>query len=94
MNEGQPVRLALDQNFPTPLIRAVAAYLPEDVEVSSLHQIDHRLSDLEDRSLLIALRQLGWNGLITNNYSACRSARDRGNHQDSDDRRRRRGSWP
>jgi hypothetical protein len=36
--------------------------------VSSLHQIDRRLSDLEDRSLLIALRQLGWNGLITNNY--------------------------
>jgi hypothetical protein len=38
VNEGQPIRLALDQNFPTPLIRAVAAYLPDDVEVSSLHQ--------------------------------------------------------
>jgi hypothetical protein len=36
--------------------------------VSSLHQIDRRLCDLDDRSLLIALRQLGWNGLITNNY--------------------------
>jgi hypothetical protein len=68
VNEGRPIRLALDQNFPTPLIRAVATYLPDDVEVSSLHQIDRRLSDLDDRSLLIALRQVGWDGLITNNY--------------------------
>jgi hypothetical protein len=95
VNEGQPIRLALDQNFPTPLIRAVAAYLPDDVEVRSLHQIDRRLSDLEDRSLLIALRQLGWNGLITNNYrmlavpheiAAIIKTRTTG--------RRRRRSWP
>ena len=62
------LRLALDQNFPTPLINAIRDYLPTDLEVRSLREIDHRLSDLEDRPLFIALHQLGWNGLITNNY--------------------------
>jgi len=60
--------LALDQNFPTPLIRAVADYLPMDIEVESLQRIDPRLSDLDDRTLFLALHQLGWHGLVTNNY--------------------------
>jgi hypothetical protein len=63
-----PLRLALDQNFPTPLINAVRGYLPADIEVRSLREIDPRLSDLDDRPLFIALHQLGWDGLITNNY--------------------------
>lgn len=62
------LRLALDQNFPTPLIRAVADYLPVELEVKSLRGIDPRLSGLEDRSLFLALHHLGWNGLVTNNY--------------------------
>jgi len=60
------IRLALDQNFPVLVLRA-AELLPE-VELTPVHRIDPRLSDLDDRKLLIALRQLGWNGLITNNY--------------------------
>jgi len=63
-----PLRLALDQNFPTPLINAVRGYLPGDIDVRSLREIDLRLSDLDDRPLFIALHQLGWDGLITNNY--------------------------
>jgi hypothetical protein len=63
-----PLRLALDQNFPTPLINAIRDYLPADLEARSLREIDPRLSDLEDRPLFIALHQLGWDGLITNNY--------------------------
>ena len=62
------MRLALDQNFPTPLINAVRAYLPSNLELQSLHEIDPRLSDLDDRPLIIGLHQLGWDGLITNNY--------------------------
>ena len=62
------LRLALDQNFPTPLINAVRGYLPADLEIQSLRQIDPRLSELDDRALLIAVHQLGWYGLITNNY--------------------------
>lgn len=68
MNAPATLRLALDQNFPTPLINAVRTYLPAGLDLESLHQIDPSLSDLDDRPLIIALKQLGWDGLITNNY--------------------------
>jgi hypothetical protein len=35
----------MDQNFPTPLINAVRAYLPSNLGLQSLHEIDPRLSD-------------------------------------------------
>lgn len=62
------LRLALDQNFPANLIRQIADYLPDDLELRTLHDIDPRLSGLDDRPLIIALHQLGWSGLVTNNY--------------------------
>jgi len=62
------LRLALDQNFPTPLIRAVADYVPRDIALDHIADVDRRLSPLDDRPLLIALRQLGYDGLVTNNY--------------------------
>ena len=62
------LRLALDQNFPTPLLQAVADYLPAEVELLHVHRIDSRLPALSDRDLFIALNQLGWDGLVTNNY--------------------------
>lgn len=68
MSESRTLRLALDQNFPTPLINAVRAFLPADLELRSLREIDPRLSDVDDRALFIALYQLSWDGLITNNY--------------------------
>lgn len=68
MSAPGSLRLALDQNFPTPLINAVRAYLPPALDVRSLREIDRRLSDIDDRPLFIALHQMGWHGLITNNY--------------------------
>ena len=62
------LRLALDQNFPTPLISAVIDYLPVDIEMKSLRRIDSRLSELDDRTLFLALHHLGWHGLVTSNY--------------------------
>ncbi len=62
------LRLALDQNFPVSLLRAIRTYLPSEILVNSLYEIDPRLSDLDDRPLIIALYQMGWHGLITNNY--------------------------
>ena len=58
---------ALGQNFPTPLLRAVSPYLPGDIELKSVFEVDPRLSDLSDRALFIALRQLGWDGMVTIN---------------------------
>jgi hypothetical protein len=68
VNAPRTLRLALDQNFPTPLINAVRSYLPAELDLRSLREIDPRLSDLDDRPLFIALHQLGLDGLITNNY--------------------------
>lgn len=62
-----PTRLALDQNFPTPILAALADYVPE-VEFVPLRRIDRRMPDLSDRELVIALHQAGWAGLVTNNY--------------------------
>lgn len=60
------LRFALDQNFP-PFVLDVAEYFP-DTELTTLHKIDPRISDLDDRRLVIYLHQAGWHGLITNNY--------------------------
>lgn len=62
------LRLALDQNFATPLINAVRDYLPANIVLDHVSTIDPRLSDLSDRELFIALWQLGYQGLVTNNY--------------------------
>ena len=68
MSTPRSLRLAPDQNFPTPLINAIRDYLPADLELRSLREIDPRLSGLDDGPLFIALHQLGWDGVITNNY--------------------------
>lgn len=50
-------------------MRAVAEYLPAELELESLRRIDARLSELDDRTLFLALYHLGWHGLVTNNYN-------------------------
>jgi hypothetical protein len=62
------LRLALDQNFPKPLLEDLQRWLPTEVEVVHITDIDSRLSPLSDRELIIALRQLGFDGLVTNNW--------------------------
>lgn len=51
------LRLALDQNFPTPIISAVRPYLPPEIELTHVHKLDSRLSDLTDR--VVAVEGLG-----------------------------------
>lgn len=75
MARRQPTRLALDQNFPTPILRALDDYIV-DVELIPLRAIDTRLSTLDDRSLVIALQQLGFLGLVTNNYKMLKNPRE------------------
>lgn len=62
------LRLALDQNFPLPLLTSMARWIPPDIDLVHLTQIDTRLSDVSDRELFIALHQMGWDGLVTNNW--------------------------
>ena len=70
-SHAQPrLRLALDENFP-PIVLDAAEVLPE-VELMPLARIDRRLRGLSDRQMIIALHQLGWSGLVTNNYEMLR----------------------
>jgi hypothetical protein len=65
--EESGIRLALDQNFPRPILERVGESLAGVVLVPLL-QIDRSLADMPDRRLLLALDQLGWAGLVTNNH--------------------------
>lgn len=60
------LRLALDQNFPTPLIRAARPWLG-GIELRHTFELDPRLSKLDDWELLIALRHHpdGYSGVVT-----------------------------
>ena len=62
-----PVQLAMDHNFPEPLLTQIAPWIPE-VEFVWLRDIHPDLPALEDRRMIVALHQLGWVGLVTNNY--------------------------
>jgi len=62
-------RLALDQNFPEQIVRALTSVeaMPAEIELAALRDIDPRLADMDDRRMIIALHQMGWQGLATNN---------------------------
>lgn len=59
--------LPLDHNFPQPILATLSEWLG-DVELLPIERIDPRLTNLEDRQLVVALYQLGYGGLVTNNY--------------------------
>lgn len=60
------LRLALDENFPTPLVTSLREYIRE-VELVPVREIDARLPGLEDWQLLLALhkRRPAWAGMVT-----------------------------
>lgn len=62
-----PITLALDHNFPEPILAALDEFMI-DIRLVPIRRIDDRLPDLDDRQLVIALHQLGYRGLVTNNY--------------------------
>lgn len=63
-------RFALDENFPLPILgEIVSAWTPE-IDLVRLRDIDARLAGgLEDHRLILALHQLGVEGLVTNDDS-------------------------
>ena len=66
------MRLPLDQNFPESILTNLSPWMG-DIQLLPLRTIDHRLTTLGDRELLIALRQLGFEGLVTLNYKMLRN---------------------
>ena len=68
---------ALDQNFPQPLVRAVAPFMPE-VELVPIREINARLADMEDWEVLLALHhhERTWDGLVTTDSSMLNQPRE------------------
>ena len=68
-------RLALDQNFPTPIVEVLRDYLVE-VELASVRDIDSRMSTLDDWELLLAVKHSGWDALVTTDSSMLKLPRE------------------
>ena len=64
--------LPLDQNFPESILAELAPFMG-DIELVPLRTIERKLTRLDDRELLIALKQLGFEGLVTLNYKMLRN---------------------
>ena len=61
------IDLPLDHNFPEPILDAIAPWIT-GINLIPIRRIDGRLPRLGDRELVIALHQIGYRGLVTNNY--------------------------
>ena len=69
------MRLPLDQNFPEPILERLEPWMG-DIELLPLRTIDEELTRLDDRDLLIALKQLEFEGLVTLNYKMLRNPKE------------------
>ena len=61
------MELPVDHNFPEPILDCLKPWMG-DIRLLPIRSIDDRLTRLDDRKLLIALRKLGYDGLVTSNY--------------------------
>lgn len=62
-----PSPVALDHNFPEPLLRSISRWLPE-VEFHWIKDLDGRLNELEDHELIYELYRRGFPVMVTNNH--------------------------
>lgn len=69
---GGQLTIPLDVNFPEPILTALDEFMV-DVDLVPLRRIDRWLTELDDRSLMLALRQEGFDWLATNNYKMLRN---------------------
>jgi hypothetical protein len=62
------MRLALDQNFPLPLVLAFKSFIPPRITLEHLTMIDAALSPVTDSKLIHELSQRNYDGLVTTDY--------------------------
>lgn len=69
-----PRPVALDHNFPEPILDCVRPWLPE-ADFAWVRSIGSGLGEVEDHDLLYALRDHGYSVLVTNNWKMENDAR-------------------
>lgn len=67
MRRRGPRPIALDHNFPKPILQTVAPYLPE-VSLHWIHDVDEGLADLQDHDLVFELHRRGFSVLLTGDH--------------------------
>jgi len=66
------MRIPLDHNFPEPVLSCLKEFIP-DAQLLPIRHIHPDLPRLGDRRLLIALHQMGFRALVTNDYKMLRN---------------------
>jgi len=71
------VRLALDHNFPAPVLKAFGVMVPH-VELVPIAEIDEGLAEVDDWELFVALHrhEQRWDGLVTNDEALLSLAKE------------------
>lgn len=62
------MKFALDQNFPLPLVEAMAGFMPPAIELVHVHKINPAFSELADAELVVALAASSIDVLVTTDY--------------------------
>lgn len=65
---SRPQRYLLDQNFPVDVLRALRPALPPWMQLDHVPEVDLRLSDAEDRDLIIWANRAGYDALVSTNH--------------------------
>lgn len=65
---GTHRRYLLDQNFPVNLVRVMSDFMPPDVELVHVPEIDTRLSDVSDRELILWASRQEFDALVSTNF--------------------------
>jgi hypothetical protein len=63
VSASEPVTVALDHNFPTPLLVLLGDAMPE-VRLVAIRDIDSRLAEFDDDAMIVALHQLQYGCLV------------------------------
>ena len=61
-------RVALDHNFPEPILRAVQPSFPRDLDFRWVRELDPAFPDLDDHDLIYAVSRAGYPVLVTGNH--------------------------
>jgi len=71
---SDPIRVALDENFPLDLIRKLGDVIP-GAELRSVYEIDERFEGLDDWQVVVALYRRNWQVLATSDFRMANEAR-------------------
>lgn len=74
VGQGRPRPVALDHNFPEPILRPLLKFMPE-VQFHWIREIGPHFSELEDHDLVYELHRVGFSVMVSDDYKLRRDPR-------------------